>query len=70
MLDGTMPGMSSAHVFDAFRKIATDARVILVSGYEMESGADALWERGLSGFVHKPYEPNVLVREIRRLFGP
>ncbi len=70
VLDGTMPGMSSAHVFDALRKIAADARVILVSGYEMESGADALWERGLSGFVHKPYEPNVLVREIRRLFGP
>ena len=44
--------------------------VILVSGYEVESGADSLWERGLSGFVHKPYEPATLVREIRRLFGP
>ena len=43
VLDGTMPGMSGAHVFDALRKIAPKAKVILVSGYETETAAGALW---------------------------
>ena len=70
LLDGTMPGMSGAHVFDALRQLDPDVRIILVSGYAREAATDPLLERHLSGFLHKPYEPDELLRMVWQLLKP
>jgi CheY-like chemotaxis protein len=70
LLDGTMPGMSGAHVFDTLRQLDPEARVLLVSGYARDQAADPLLQRGLSGFLHKPYDPDELLRAVRQLLEP
>jgi two-component system cell cycle sensor histidine kinase/response regulator CckA len=67
LVDATMPGMSGAHVFDALRELDPRARVILVSGHSREQAADSLWPRGLAGFLHKPYESDVLLAAVGRV---
>ena len=67
LLDGTMPGMSGSHVFDTLRQLDPEVRVLLVSGYAQDRAADPLLQRGLSGFLHKPYEPDELLRAVRQL---
>lgn len=67
LLDGTMPGMSGAHVFDALRQLDPTVRVILVSGYTRDAAADPLLQRHLSGFLHKPYASDELLRVVWQL---
>jgi PAS domain S-box-containing protein len=65
VLDGSMPGMGGAQVFDAMRAIDPDVRVLLISGYTRERDARALFERGLAGFLHKPFDADQLLGEVR-----
>jgi len=69
MLDATMPGMSGAHVFDSLRQIDPDARIVLVSGHAKDGATQALRAGGLTGFLHKPYEPDQLLDAVQRLLG-
>ena len=69
VLDGTMPGMSGANVFDAIRAIDPEARILLISGYARERDAEALFERGLVGFLHKPFDAVQLVSEVQRMLA-
>jgi PAS domain S-box-containing protein len=69
ILDGTMPEMSGAKVFDAMRAIDPDVRVLLISGYTRERDANALFERGLVGFLHKPFDADQLLAEVRRMLA-
>lgn len=68
VLDYTMPLISGAEVFDSIRSMRSDARIILVSGYAQARAAEDLIERGLFGFLQKPFAPEDLVREAERLF--
>lgn len=70
LLDGTMPGMSGAHVFDALRQLDPAVRVVLVSGYTQDEAADPLFRSHLSGFLHKPYGSDELLRVVWRLLEP
>jgi len=67
VLDCTMPGMSGEATFDAIRGLRADARVILLSGYSQQSAAKALLSRGLAAFLQKPFAPEDLLRDVRRL---
>jgi PAS domain S-box-containing protein len=67
VLDSTMPGMSGASAFDAIREIEPSARVLLVSGYTSDRDAEALLERGMDGFLQKPFEPEELMAAVRHL---
>jgi len=67
VLDGTMPGLSGAEVFDAIRSQDAQARVLLVSGYAPGRDAEALFERGLASFLQKPFDAEALVAAVRRL---
>jgi CheY-like chemotaxis protein/two-component sensor histidine kinase len=69
ILDGTMPGMSGAHVFETLKGIDPEARVMLISGHAQERAAEALLSRGLAGFLHKPYEPDDLLLAIEQLLA-
>jgi nitrogen-specific signal transduction histidine kinase/CheY-like chemotaxis protein len=70
VLDSTMPGMSGASAFAAIREIDPSARVLLVSGYTSDRDGEALIERGMNGFLQKPFEPEVLLAAVRTLVMP
>jgi PAS domain S-box-containing protein len=67
VLDSTMPGMSGASAFASIREIEPSARVLLISGYTSDRGAEALLDRGLLGFLQKPFEPDELIGAVNRL---
>jgi len=64
LLDMTMPGMSGADALREIRKLESDARVILTSGYD---GQDTVAQREeLTGvaFLQKPYRARTLLSKI------
>lgn len=70
ILDMTMPDMSGADTFDAIRAIEPKMRVLLASGYSLEGQAQALLDRGCSGFIQKPYDVAALSEKLRALCSP
>ncbi len=67
VLDYTMPLVSGGVVFDSLRKLEPGVRVLVVSGYAQSRAAEELMERGLQGFLQKPFDPARLVREVDRM---
>jgi len=69
ILDMTMPGMTGDEVFLKVREIDKDIPVILSSGYSELETATALIEKGLSGFIQKPYKQDDLLSKINEVLG-
>ena len=67
ILDMIMPGMSGAEAFDRLREINPDIRVLLSSGYSMNSEAKHIMDRGCNGFLQKPFLLERLSGKIRDL---
>jgi CheY-like chemotaxis protein len=55
ILDLMMPEMGGEETFLALRKLRSDVRVILSSGYNEQDVTQRFVGKGLSGFVQKPY---------------
>ena len=56
VVDLVMPRMSGADCFRCIRKIDPGLPVVLCSGYDRDSIADALLAEGAAAFVRKPYK--------------
>jgi PAS domain S-box-containing protein len=69
ILDMTMPGMTGDEVFLKIREIDKDIPVILSSGYSELETATALIEKGLSGFIQKPYKQDDLYSKIEEVLN-
>jgi DNA-binding response OmpR family regulator len=67
VLDRTMPDIGGEDAFDEIRRIRPDARIMLISGYSEERAAWHFIDKGLDAFMHKPFEPLVLLEKIRRI---
>jgi two-component system cell cycle sensor histidine kinase/response regulator CckA len=67
VLDRTMPDIGGEDAFDEIRRIRPDARIMLISGYSEERAAWHFIDKGLDAFLHKPFEPRVLLERIRRI---
>jgi PAS domain S-box-containing protein len=67
LLDAVMPGMSGAETFDALRAIRPDATVLMASGFDRESVVGDLLERGLAGFLAKPFRSDELSERMTAL---
>jgi len=67
VLDRTMPDIGGEDAFDQIRRIRPDARIMLLSGYSEERAAWHFIDKGLDAFLHKPFEPAVLLEKIRRI---
>ncbi|MFO7570264.1 MAG: PAS domain S-box protein, partial [Smithellaceae bacterium] len=65
MVDMIMPGMSGSDTFDALKAVNPDVRVILSSGYSLNSKAQAIMDRGVRTFLQKPYRLQDLAQKIR-----
>jgi len=56
ILDMIMPEMSGAQTYDLLRKVAPGIKVLLSSGYSIETQAQDMLARGCKGFIQKPYD--------------
>ena len=70
LLDRSMPVSGGREAFEALREIRPEVPILLVSGYSEERATAELSGRGLSGFVPKPFEPEVLLARLRAAIEP
>jgi len=68
-LDRTMPNVSGEEAFEAIRSIDPDAHVVLVSGYSERQAAERFANRGLVGFLQKPFRIESLIKTLREALG-
>lgn len=66
LLDLTMPHMNGAQAFHELRKIRSDVRVILSSGFDEQEVARRFAGAGMAGFIEKPYTRAALISVLRR----
>ena len=67
LLDMSMPDMDGKQVFEELLMVSPDARVVLSSGYTEIETLDQFPEQSLSGFLQKPYAPEVLVNKLQQV---
>ena len=65
LLDLTMPGMSGDEALVRIREIRPDLPVLLSSGYSEAEALQRFANRGLAGFLQKPYTATALARKIK-----
>lgn len=63
LLDMMMPNLNGEETFVELRKIRSDVRVILSSGYDRREASRAV--KGLAGFLQKPYRHTELIAAVR-----
>ena len=67
ILDMTMPHLNGEEAFREIRRIKSDARVLLVSGYSEQDAVDKFAGKGLDGFLQKPFKPDELRDKLRSI---
>jgi two-component system cell cycle sensor histidine kinase/response regulator CckA len=55
LLDMTMPRMDGAEAFRRIRALRADIPVLLISGYDEAEATNRFTEKGLAGFIQKPF---------------
>ncbi len=69
LLDFTMPQMNGDEAFLEMHRRNPEVPVILMSGFAEEDAVSDFSERGLAGFIHKPFHPTVLVEKLKLVLG-
>ncbi len=64
LLDLTMPRMDGRQAFQALRRLRSDLRIVLSSGYSEQETVQAFLGQGLAGFIQKPYTLQELGRTV------
>jgi PAS domain S-box-containing protein len=67
LLDMIMPGMGGGEIYDALRKIKSDVKVLLCSGYSEGGQAAEILQRGCAGFIQKPFNVSELSEKLREI---
>jgi PAS domain S-box-containing protein len=65
LLDLTMPQMDGETCFSELRRIRSEVRIILTSGYDEQEVATRFAGKGLAGFLQKPYRMAALSQKLR-----
>ncbi len=65
LLDLSMPGMSGEQVLYELRAIEPEVPILLVSGYSEHEIMDGFVNKGLAGFIQKPFTIASLLQQIR-----
>ena len=69
ILDLIMPGISGGETFDRLRAIKPDQKILLASGYSIDSQARMLMKKEANGFIQKPYNLETLSQKIRSVLN-
>ena len=65
ILDLTMPVMGGEEALERIHKIRPDVPVLLSSGFSETEATRRFHDRGLAGFLQKPYTATVLARKVQ-----
>ena len=68
ILDMVMPRMGGGNAYDKMREIDPNVKVLLSSGYSMDSEAKEILARGCDAFIQKPFGMEGLSQKIREVF--
>jgi len=69
IMDLIMPGLSGGETFDRLKKINSQVKVLLSSGYSINGQAAKILERGCDGFIQKPFNLNQLSEKIQGIIA-
>jgi two-component system, NtrC family, response regulator HydG len=64
-VDVMMPGMNGVESFMEIRKLRPQANVYMMSGYSVEELLKQALAQGALGLLHKPADPETLIRMVR-----
>ncbi len=67
ILDIIMPEMGGGEVYDNLKRINPQIKVLLSSGYSLDSSAANILERGCNGFIQKPFNLTQLSQKVREV---
>ena len=67
ILDLTMPHMDGEQCFRELKKLRSDIKVIMSSGFNEQEVTEKFLGKGLAGFIQKPYKLSVLKEAIRKI---
>jgi two-component system, cell cycle sensor histidine kinase and response regulator CckA len=67
LTDMVMPGMGGRELAQHLMTMKPDLRVLFMSGFTDDVGILAGHEQGTSGFLQKPFTPEVLARTVRKI---
>jgi two-component system, cell cycle sensor histidine kinase and response regulator CckA len=67
LTDMVMPGMGGRELAQHLITIKPDLRILFMSGYTDDVGILAGHEQGTSGFLQKPFTPELLARTVRKI---
>ena len=65
ILDMVMPHMGGGEAYDKMKEISPNVKVVLSSGYSIESQAKEILARGCDAFIQKPFGIRELSQKIR-----
>jgi two-component system cell cycle sensor histidine kinase/response regulator CckA len=66
ILDIIMPGMGGRKCLREMLKVDPSARVLVASGYSLDSSSEDFIRDGALGFISKPYQMNEMVKAVHR----
>ncbi len=69
ILDMIMPDMGGGAVFDHFKAVKPDVKVLLSTGYSINGQAEDILSRGCAGFIQKPFNISQLSKKIREILA-
>lgn len=65
IIDMIMPDLNGGETYDELKKINSDVKVLLASGYSLDGQAQNIMDRGCNGFIQKPFNIKKLSHKIR-----
>ncbi len=69
LLDMTMPHMSGEETFRQVCQVRSDVPVILMSGFDEQDATKRFTEKGLAGFIQKPFRLRSLIDTVQEVLG-
>ena len=69
ILDMVMPGMNGPKTYEAVRKVNSDLRVLVCSGYARKGEIQEMIEKGCDDFILKPFDIIKLSRKLESIFN-
>ena len=69
LLDLTMPQLNGVSTFRELKRLRPDVKVILCSGYDEQDATRRFTQKGLAGFLQKPYLLRQMEEEISKALG-
>ena len=64
-MDVQMPGMNGVDCFLEIKTIQSDAKVIMMTGYDVENSLERAVNNGAAGVIHKPFPVHIVTEALR-----